>query len=200
MRCSRKGAMRYFFAAIFLLIGFFTYAKGQKLSQKKLKYLEKETTFSKVIIEDLEKGKKQKLDYSIAGLHKKKCQIALSRLSQYERYSEFLDIVKKSRYNEKNKFIYLHLSHTFMPFDMSLHFKLDRVSKPGLYHFSFDSGFLTGLKGTIDISEYKKRCLFHTKASWSGPHTNISSTLFSFFTKAVGTIAMKRLLKISEIY
>lgn len=200
MRCSRKGAMHKYFLIFLLFLPTFTHSKTEKLSQKILKYLEKNTTHTKAIIQDTDAGLKQKLDYEIMGLHKKKCQVALSRLSQYERYSEFLDVIKKSTYNDKSKYIYLHLSHSLMPFDMSLHFKLDRVETPGIYQFSFGTGFLRGLKGTIDISEYKNRCLFHTKAKWSGPHTKINSTIFSFFTKAVGIIAMKRLLKISEIY
>lgn len=201
MKFPRKGAMqnkKYFKLSFFLLLPW-VLVHGS-LPEKKLNYLEKETTYATVTIEDRDEGVKQSMDYTIAGLHKKKCQVALSRLSQYERFSEFLSIVKKSTYHEKSKYIYLHLSHDLMPFDMSLHFKLDRITKPGNYQFSFDSGFLKDLKGTINVTEYKNRCLFHTVAKWEGPHTKINSTLFSFFSKAVGIIAMKRLLKISEFY
>lgn len=140
----------------------------------------------------------QSLDFLILGLHKKACSRALVKLSQYERYSEFVDFIKKSQYNSKNQRIRLNLSHTLMPFDMILDFKIERIKKPGAYSFSFDSGFLKGLKGQINISSYKNRCFFATTAQWRGPDSGIPDSVFSFFSQALGKLAMERLFRISE--
>lgn len=149
---------------------------------------------SSVTLESSKEG--QALDYLIAGLHKKNCQTALSKLSQYERYKEFIGFVKASQY--KNQYIKLHLSHTLMPYDMMLEFKIERIRKPGVYLFAFETGFLKGLKGQINISEFKNRCFFATTAHWRGPDSGIPNTLFSFFSKALGKLAMERLFRISE--
>lgn len=142
--------------------------------------------------------KRQKLDFLILGLHKKACSRALVKLSQYERYAEFVDFITKSSYDKSSERIRLNLSHTFMPFDMVLDFKLERITKPGTYAFSFDAGFLKGLKGLISISSYKNRCFFATTADWQGPDSNIPNSVFSFFSQALGKLAMERLFRISE--
>jgi hypothetical protein len=140
----------------------------------------------------------QQLDFQIYGLHKKRCSRALVKLSQYERYAEFVDFIKKSTYDNKKERIRLNLSHTLMPFNMVLDFKIERITSPGTYKFSFDSGFLKGLKGQINISKYKQRCFFATTASWQGPYSGIPNSVFSFFSQALGEIAMERLFRISE--
>ncbi len=143
------------------------------------------------------KDKTQSLDYFIAGLHKKNCRTALSKLSQYERYQEFLDFVKKSEYNEGQKRITLLLGHILMPFDMILDFEIPRITKPGIYPFRFDKGFLKGLTGEISISTYNNRCLFSTRARWKGPKTRIPDRVFGFFSQALGKNAMETLFRIS---
>lgn len=140
----------------------------------------------------------QKLDFLILGLHKKSCQRALVKLSQYERYEEFVAFITKSSYDPKKERIRLNLSHTFMPFDMVLDFKIERIKKPGTYYFSFDAGFLKGLKGEINISVHKNRCFFATTAAWQGPDSGIPNSVFSFFSQALGKLAMERLFRISE--
>lgn len=139
----------------------------------------------------------QDLKYFIVGLHEKNCRTALSKLSQYERYQEFISFVKKSSYDEAHKRIRLHLGHVLMPFDMILDFELPRISSPGTYPFSFDAGFLKGLKGEITISRHNNRCLFATTAHWSGPKSKIPDQMFSFFSQALGKKAMETLFRIS---
>jgi len=152
---------------------------------------------SKVDSHTEKKKEIQSLDYFIAGLHPKNCRIALSKLSQYERYHEFIDFVKESQYNDAKKRIRLHLGHVLMPFDMILDFELPRISRPGTYPFSFDAGFLKGLKGEITISRHNNRCLFATTAHWSGPKSKIPDQMFSFFSQALGKKAMETLFRIS---
>ena len=172
-----------------------------ELSDRIKKSIQEDGPYCKSEVTDVSPPAKtpgQALDFKIFGLHKKSCSRALVKLSQYERYAEFVDFIKKSAYDSKSKRIRLNLSHTLMPFDMLLDFKIERITETGVYHFSFDSGFLKGLKGEINISQDKTRCFFATTASWQGPYSGIPNSVFSFFSQALGEIAMERLFRISE--
>ncbi len=142
--------------------------------------------------------KEQKLNFTSAGLHKKKCSFALVKLSRYENFSQHINFIKKSSYDEASQKISLSLSHTLMPFDMGLNFKIARIKGPGNYPFRFERGFLKGLKGQIHVSEHQKRCLFYAVARWQGPDTGINDSVFSFFSQALGRMAFERLFRISE--
>lgn len=144
------------------------------------------------------KEKTQKLEFISAGLHKKSCSYALITLSRYETFSRHIDFITKSSYDESNKRISLSLSHTLMPFDMGLNFKIERIKGPGLYPFQFDRGFLRGLKGEIHVSEHRGRCLFYATAHWQGPDSGINDSVFSFFSQVLGRLAFERLFRISE--
>ncbi len=142
--------------------------------------------------------KLQKLNFQISGLHPKDCRFALRKLSQYERFSDELDFVKKSSYDEADGRIRLLLSSSLLPYNMILHFKIPRIKKPGLYHFEFDDGFLLGLKGEIHVSEHEKRCLFYGSAAWKGPDTGINSLVFEFFSSTLGRLAIENLFRFSK--
>lgn len=139
--------------------------------------------------------KQQELIYSITGLHPSSCEMALPRLSLYEKYKDYLGFVLKSEYSEEDKLIQLLLGHTVLPFKMGLDFKLPRLSGPGTYGFTFSQGFLSGLKGEIHVSQHQNRCLFHSTASWEGPHTGISPKVFSFFSTTLSRMAMHGLFR-----
>ncbi|MDC1173992.1 hypothetical protein OAT67_01240 [Bacteriovoracaceae bacterium] len=140
----------------------------------------------------------QVLKLFLFGLHPKKCRIALSKISQYENYKEFLGLVTESRY--ENGKIYLELSHALLPFDMTMNFKMERVKKPGKYTFTFDQGFLKGLIGDVTIKEESSRCLFMGRTYWKGKSTGFPDSIFSFFSKQLTKMAMSSLFKISRTY
>ena len=142
----------------------------------------------------------QKLSFKIAGLHPKSCRFALRKLSHYESYSKHLGFIKQSSYDEKSKRVNFLLSSTLLPFDMGLNFSIPRIKTVGTYPFSFDQGFLTGLKGNIIALDYNKRCLFYAYANWSGPHSGIPNTIFEFFSKALAGLSMTNLFRISSTY
>lgn len=144
--------------------------------------------------------KKQKLNFKIAGLHKKSCVFALRKLSHYENYHRYLNFVKKSNYNEKKERVDFYLSSSILPYSMRLNFKIPRITKPGAYSFTFDRGFLKGLIGEIHVIPHKKRCLFFAHAHWQGDHSGINDTLFEFFTNVLTKVAMENLFRISSIY
>lgn len=88
-------------------------------------------------VESFDDDKKQSLQFFIAGLHPKSCRVALTKLSQYERFSEFLDFVERSQYNEEKKRIRLNMGHTLMPFNMILDFSIPRITGNWPIPFSF---------------------------------------------------------------
>jgi|GEM_PF-907216 len=146
-------------------------------------------------------GEAQTLKFDISGLHKKSCARALGILSRYESFKNHIDFIKESRYDEQKKEVYFYLSHTLMPFDMSLSFKIPRITGPGAYPFSFEQGFLKNLSGTIYVAEAPGRsssnCLFFTTASWQGPYSKIPSPIFEMFSATLSRISMEKLFKIS---
>ncbi len=144
------------------------------------------------------KNERQSLDYKIYGLHPKSCSFALTKISRYERYSEFIDFVKKSRYDEKSQMVFFEFSSILLPFDMLLSFKLPRIDRPGTYQFSFDKGFLRGLVGSIDVRQENEQCFFHGSAKWNGPDSAIPDTVFELFSKNLGKAAMERIFRFSS--
>ena len=151
-------------------------------------------------VETLAKGKKQKLNFKMAGLHKKSCLFALRKLSLYENYHQYLNFTKKSSYDEKRQRVNFHLHSPLLPFDMVMNFKLPRIKKIGTYPIHFDRGILDGLQGKIHVSSYKHQCLFYLHARWEGKHTGISNTIFEFFSSALSKLAMRNLFRMSSVY
>lgn len=143
-------------------------------------------------------AKRQQLLLNVAGLHPKKCGIALSKISQFENYKTYSDIIKLSEYVEKTQMIKLGLDHLLMPFPMLLHFKIQRIDHIGNFPFIFQSGFLKGLRGSIRVGEHKKKCLFFVQAFWVGPDSKIPDKAFSFFTTVLGEKFMERLFQVSR--
>lgn len=140
----------------------------------------------------------QELRFSIAGFHQKSCDYALKKLSLYENYSQFLDFVKQSQYDEQKMEINFLLSHALLPYDMRLIFKLPRITKEGTYPFVFDQGILKDLKGTIYVEKINDRCLFYSKADWSGTHTGFPNMVFEFFSQTLAKMTMERLFRLSN--
>lgn len=160
-------------------------------------FAESKVTSTESIV-DGKKKEIQDLHFTIAGLHPKSCEYALKKLSLYENYSQFLDFVKTSEYDLFTGEIDFLVSHTLLPYDMRLVFKLPRITQPGVYPFSFERGILLNLKGNIHVINYKNRCLFFTKADWSGPHTGFPNLIFEFFSQTLSKITMEKLFRISN--
>ncbi len=118
-------------------------------------------TSSKVKTIEGEKEKKfQSLEIWTTGLHTKSCKYALRKLSLYENYQDFLTYVDASAYDENKKVIYLGLSAPILPIKFDLFLNIPRIKKVGSYPFSFNHGFLKGLKGKINDDIYGK-CFIH---------------------------------------
>lgn len=157
-----------------------------------------EQTYSFGEVKTLKNKKQQSLELVVAGLHPKSCSIALSKISQFENYSDYISFIKKSSYNEKTRLIKLEIDHLLMPFTMYLLFKIDRVDKIGNYNFTFDQGFLKGLNGIIQVGQYRSRCLFYFNTKWKGKKSKIPDSVFSFFLDVLGQRLLDNLFRVSR--
>ena len=142
----------------------------------------------------------QKLFFQSAALHSKTCSFALRKLSRYENYKNYIDYLKDSSYDEKEGRINMIITANFLPIGFLLNFKIPRITKPGIYPFIFDKGFLKDLKGEIHVFEEDMRCLIYGKAEWEGPYSGFSDMTFEFFCKTLAQVAIQTLLRISTTY
>jgi hypothetical protein len=183
--------------SIILLSSFSSYAEDLiKISHTMHRKLKRNVIMADSTVET--KGNKQTLAMSVVGLHPKSCDFALPKLAMYEHYYQFLDLVKKSVYNDATQHIYLKVDHDLLPFPMVLYFKLPRIDKPGHYEFSFNRGFMKGLVGKIHIRKEGKRCLMMAKADWTGPVSKIPDSVFQVFTTTLSRLAAETLFRITR--
>jgi hypothetical protein len=154
--------------------------------------------FAESKVKSFNSDKNQTLHFSIAGLHPKSCAYALRTLSLYEEYSHFLSFIKSSKYNEAQKEIHFEISHFLLPYDITLIFKLPRISVPGVYPYKFEMGILANLQGNITVTESGNRCLFYSTADWSGPHSGINNTVLQIFSQVLSKLSMEILFRISS--
>lgn len=143
------------------------------------------------------KPKQQEMFLFVSGIHPRTCTRAMRKLSLYENYSNYMDFIKKSSYDDKTNKITLTVDHFLLPFPMVLSFKIERITKAGTYPFTFDNGFLKDLKGTITVSDLDKHCLMNLKTEWRGPETKIPNIVFGTFLQTVGKLGLEHLIRVS---
>lgn len=197
-------------AILFLIINYSTIQAMEKqideyklLNTEQIKRVDKGDILVDSIVKstNLNGQENQSLDFFSAGLHPKSCLFAMRKLSLYENYTQYLNFITKSSYDEKKEIIDLTIEHSVLPIKMGLIFKIPRIKNVGTYPFSFDQGFLKDLKGIITLSETSdKRCLFTTTAHWSGPHSGYNNLLFELFSTTLSRLAMGHLFRISTTY
>ena len=161
-------------------------------------------------IEDLLKGevistgkvtspteKEQQMNLFVSGVHPRNCQRAMRKLSLYENYHNYMDFIKTSTYVEKTQKFTFVITHTLLPYDMVVGFKIPRITKEGYYPFTFEDGFLKDLKGTVIVQEVGTHCLLGLKADWRGPESRIPNVIFSNFIQTVGRLGLEHLIRVS---
>ena len=146
--------------------------------------------------------KEQALKLHGAAFHQKSCVETFTILGNYESYKDIIGFIKSSRYNEKSKKVFFRLSHFLLPFDMILNFKIPRIRKPGMYQFTFDSGFLSGLVGEIVVEPLNNpgfSCFISVDINWSGPSSPFPDFIFEYFSKVLLKKSITRLWEKSAI-
>lgn len=141
--------------------------------------------------------KAQQMMLFVSGIHPRNCTRAMRKLSLYENYTQYVDFIKESKYDEKKQEVKFVMDHTLLPFPMVLAFKIPRITKAGHYPFTFENGFLKDLKGTISVKEVGKFCLLSLKTDWEGPATKIPNLPFEIFIQTVGKIGLEHLIRVS---
>jgi hypothetical protein len=209
--------MRYLFSILFLIITINkrTYASPQvKLphgfSKTILAELKPFFSPSEGQIKELLKGevistgkvesptnKQQKLSLFVSGVHPRSCQRAMRKLSLYENYHHYMDFIKKSQYDDKTKKFTFVISHLLMPYDMVVSFKIPRITKEGVYPFTFENGFLKDLQGKVIVQKLGQHCLLGLKTDWQGPSSSIPDVIFSSFIQTVGRMGLEHLIRVS---
>ncbi|MBF0315198.1 MAG: hypothetical protein HQK52_17370 [Oligoflexia bacterium] len=139
--------------------------------------------------------REQKLNFKLAGVHRRSCNKILPILSRYEKYDEYLSFIKKSQYDERNKLILFLLDHALIPSPFYLMFKLDRIKTIGNYPFHFDGGIFPGLTGTITIQESSERCRIFIHAHWQGTPTRFPSFILELFSETIAKIGIEALFR-----
>jgi hypothetical protein len=161
-------------------------------------------------IEDLLKGevistgkvdsptdKEQQMMLFVSGIHPRNCTRAMRKLSLYENYHQYMDFVKTSKYDEKTQKFTFTIDHTLLPFPMIVSFKIPRITKDGVYPFTFEEGFLKGLQGRVIVKGVGKFCLLGLKTDWRGPESRIPNMVFSVFVQTVGKLGLEHLIRVS---
>ena len=162
-------------------------------------------------IEDLSKGEvistgkvdsptstEQQMNLFVSGIHPRNCTRAMRKLSLYENYHNYMDFIKTSTYDEKTKKFSFVIEHALLPYDMVVAFKIPRITKEGYYPFTFEDGFMKGLKGTVIVQEVGKFCLMGLKADWRGPESKIPNIVFGSFIQTVGRLGLEHLIRVSR--
>ena len=91
--------------------------------------------------------KEQQMMLFVSGIHPRNCTRAMRKLSLYENYHNYMDFIKSSKYDEKSQKFSFTVDHALLPFPMVVGFKIPRITKAGVYPFTFEDGFLKGLHG-----------------------------------------------------
>lgn len=147
---------------------------------------------------DSPSDKDQQLFLFVSGVHPRNCTKAMRKLSLYENYHNYMDFIKTSTYDEKTQKFSFTVDHTLLPFPMVVGFKIPRITKPGLYPFVFEDGFLKNLKGQVMVKEVGKNCLLSLKADWRGPESKIPDLIFGTFVQTVGKLGLEHLIRVSR--
>ncbi len=189
--------------SLIFLIAFVGYSKDLKsfiskklelqnaYSKTHLKYVMEGRPIVKVNV-TTPKKKRQKIDEMMMVYHKKSCKPVINKMNQYENYVNFFDFIKKSNY--KNGYMFLKIRFFLVPRDFMINVKIDRLNEIKSYPFVFNTGFLDGLKGILDIREFNNRCLFNFKMDWEGERTGLSNFILENFMHTIAKYGLRKML------
>jgi len=163
-------------------------------SKTNLKYLKAGKNIIKTEVTSPKKSF-QKISEKILLFHKKQCSSVISTIGQYENYTNFFDFVNKSEY--KNNHIYLKIKFFLIPREFPINVKINRLSTPKEYPFVFNTGFLDGLQGILNIKEVNNRCLIHFSMDWEGKYTGMSNYILETFLYTIAKYGMRKMLLIT---
>jgi len=201
--------MRNFF---FIFLFFSAYVSADS-ARNEIQNILKDKTLTKNQIQKIRIGKtitaaelvsitklRQSLDFKVYAIHPLSCRRGFRKISQYEEYSNYINFIKESTYDEKTNVVYLKMKPPIIRKFFYLEFKIPRIQEAGDYAFTFTKGFLLGLKGRILVSQLKnKKCLLSISANWQGKKLKYPKKIFEFFTESILENGIKKLIRMSTI-
>lgn len=140
-------------------------------------------------------AKTQTFHMRAMALHKVKCSKVIRKLAQFENYADWINFIKKSKYQQDINLLTFNADHTLLPFPMIIHIIVERPSKPGKYEFEFPTGLFKGLNGYFEIKDFNKRCLFFGKSYWHGPKTKIPNMIIELFSETLSKMGGETLMR-----
>jgi hypothetical protein len=197
----RKGAMHQFLVALFFFAQLFAQENPiyqLKYSENILRRVEKGDLISSAAVNFDEEKNFQSFKVYGLGYHKRTCKSAMRKLSVYENYPNYLSIINKTTYDENKKIANFLISPPLLSKDIDVFIKIERIKGQGHHPFQFISGSFTGLEGSIDLTDFKDRCLFHISAYWSGPHSEIPGPILKLFLEAIVKMGLENLFRVSS--
>ena len=200
--------IKTFSIPLFFIVSLTAFSAGLEINnlpfpKNTLDKIKKHEIITESVVTDYEakdKNKRQTMDFKSAGLHKKTCAESIPRIFNYESYQDKIEMITHSSYNDALGRIKIILTAPIIKHSFGLNFKIPRITQPGSFDFLFDSGFLSGLKGTITVTPINKHCLYYAQASWDGPHSGYSNLILSFFSKTAMALSTNKLFRISGSY
>lgn len=178
--------------------------QGQVLTLAEVNDVESESSISFFSVskifkktQDEKAQPQQMIKFFVLGLHKNSCPRVLPLMNRYEEYQKHIKIISESYYNPRNKLLVLVFDFPILPFQVMLQMQLERISASGNYPYILKGGIFPDLKGSIDVSNYKNRCLFNVSAYWQGAKSNIPNFILEIFLETVAKMALEKLFRIS---
>lgn len=168
--------------------------KKEFYSRSNLKYLTRGKILSNSDVSDASESQ-QKMWTKVAGLHSKKCKPVVDKLSKFEKYHEYMGFVDKSTY--KDNIFHIELKVSLIPVTFQADIKIDRFTKPGIYPFSMNAGFLKGMVGELLIEEKNDRCFVYGRVDWTGKNLGFANFLLENGFLAMGKSGLESLFTLS---
>ena len=164
-----------------------------KLSKTQMRYFNNAKILAKSEVDDFDD--KQSFGMKALVKHPRKCSKALRKLSLLEQYQDWINFIKMSKYDPKNRLFTIKADHPLLPFPMIVHIIVDRPTKEGRYPFVFPTGMFRGLSGYFEIREFNKKCVFYAHSNWIGKKTKIPNIVIEIFSETLSKIGGEILIR-----
>jgi len=163
-----------------------------------LKNLQNQEVISEAEAQQLNEAQ-QSLRLKVIALHPRTCQRGLKKISLYENYKSHMSFLKTSEYDEKKQMVHFVIDHSLLPYAMVLNFKLPRITKDSVTHYTFTHGLFKNLQGDTHVQSIGNRCVYFMKADWTGESTKLNASIVEAFAQTLTKIGLEHLMRIANL-
>jgi hypothetical protein len=143
----------------------------------------------------------QEMKFIVAGLHKRKCDQAIPKMTHFENWHEYAGPIEISKYDPNSKAFYIRVDGTMLPTALTIDMTVPRMEGEGTVPFVFPpekGGLFPGLQGKVHAFQAHNRCLFILTANWKGKETPYPNFMVEMFTQAVNEYSLRQLLRATK--